>query len=687
MHSTSATAYYHPLPPSTTPLSPPTTTALILLALLALSLHYLGWSPFAPKQSLAGITEMAAFKLSNLAESVGLQGLGKVDWAAVESEVHKDKGKQAANAPQAQSTASGLELYPGLLNVSGNLCYLNATLQSMASLPPLLSYLTQLSSLSTPSIPTPVTTSLLSVLTSLNRPSTSRPSPLRPVALATALAQSSDQRRRLMSSSEQQDAHELWGMIREAVEEEEGRVLAALARAEEAGRGLGELLDLAGARPVGRGEEGGEPLREMESEGEGELKDPYLLLTSQRVKCMTCGYTRDVRHTSDQQVMLDVPHAAHISLYALLREHTKMDLLSDYACRKCSVLATLDKITAQRDRLALASSSAEVAALSSPLSPATRPTTTTTSRSSASRSSTPTRSNPSPFIAPPPSTPPAMTQSRRDRLRKTQKLVDRLQSIVEAGDWEKELGKEFEGSGKVERVEGPAGKVVRFARTPSILPIHLSRSTYYTTSGAYKNTCQVAFPEWLELGAFGDHAPPPSSAPKEEVEEGEQQAEAVTDTDKAGLDVYRLSSLVVHYGSHHFGHYVAFRRRPNSSASSSSFPSPSPSNASPNPSPSANTEDGPNPQPQPQQQPQQPEWYRISDETVSPSTLAEVLRANPVLLFYERWEGESTRRARGRRGVEARVVRRWEVGAPTARGKEEGEGEEKGGEKEGEGGV
>lgn len=51
---------------------------------------------------------MASFKLSSLAESVGLQGLGKVDWQAVErNEGHKDKGKQSSGAAKSKVTGSG----------------------------------------------------------------------------------------------------------------------------------------------------------------------------------------------------------------------------------------------------------------------------------------------------------------------------------------------------------------------------------------------------------------------------------------------------------------------------------------------------------------------------------------------------------------------------------------------------
>ena len=187
----------------------------------------------------------------------------------------------------------------------------------MASLPSLIAYLEALPSLSShpflrpPS--TPVARALLATLSALNTPS-SRPSPLRPVELASALANSSEQRSRLLASSEQQDAHELWVMLREAVEEEVAKVQAYYT-ALNAGEGLADVLTL-----TGKGEEKEEKVAAEEGDEEWNWKapkDPHLLLTSQRVKCMTCGYTRDVRHMSDQQIPLSVP--AVVSLLAFPR--------------------------------------------------------------------------------------------------------------------------------------------------------------------------------------------------------------------------------------------------------------------------------------------------------------------------------------------------------------------------------
>lgn len=163
----------------------------------------------------------------------------------------------------------------------------------MASTPSLCAYLDSLlQSASLSSTPTPVASALLLTLTSLNTPS-ARPRSLRPIELAHALAAASDRNRRLMGSADQQDAHELWVMVRESVEDEAGRVDAARRAAANTG--------LAGLVGAGMGLGVGKMKRKARD------NDPYLHLMSQRVKCLVCGYTRDVRHTVEELVGVIVP--------------------------------------------------------------------------------------------------------------------------------------------------------------------------------------------------------------------------------------------------------------------------------------------------------------------------------------------------------------------------------------------
>lgn len=325
----------------------------------------------------------------------------------------------------------------------------------MASLPSLLTYLDQLVSTSLElAVPVPVTATLLDTLEALNTPSTSTPAPLRPVELASALANSSPSRHRLLASSDQQDAHELWGMIRDAVEEEAGKLIAAQEREAAQGAGLAEAVMLKAGLSIAVGKR--RPRKAV--------TDPWFWLKSQRIKCMRCGYVRDTRHDGEEILMLQVPlvvcltfaltvmarltaclHQASCSLYDLLAEYTKADLITEYDCRRCAMHATLARVEEQRDRLALVAPPVST----SPASP-------------------PSGRNPyelSPESAAGDGKVKTMTTSRKERRRKAQKIVDRVKAAVEAADWETSLGDDI----KLEKGNSPAAKMVRFARVGSLL--------------------------------------------------------------------------------------------------------------------------------------------------------------------------------------------------------------------------
>ncbi|KAK9450644.1 uncharacterized protein V1518DRAFT_403751 [Limtongia smithiae] len=123
---------------------------------------------------------------------------------------------------------------------------------------------------------------------------------------------------------------------------------------------------------------------------------------------------------------------------------------------------------------------------------------------------------------------------------------------------------------------------------PKTLVLHVNRSQFDSSLRiATKNNTRVAFPERLPFAQFmrcdaaAATAPPPLMRP--------------------GEPTYRLSSTVVHYGSHSFGHYVTYRRAP-----------------APASNPTASF------------------WLRASDADVHAVPLSEVLeQGNVTLLFYE----------------------------------------------------
>ena len=55
-------------------------------------------------------------------------------------------------------------------------------------------------------------------------------------------------------------------------------------------------------------------------------------------------------HFSFDNIQLAVPRAAGCDLYHCLDEFTKMEVLNDCVCRKCSMLATLEKLRGDVER-------------------------------------------------------------------------------------------------------------------------------------------------------------------------------------------------------------------------------------------------------------------------------------------------------------------------------------------------
>lgn len=369
-------------------------------------------------------------------------------------------------------------------------------------------------------------------------------------------------------------------------------------------------------------------------------------------------------------------------------EYTKIDPISEYSCRRCTLTATYDRLLAQQDRL------------STPAEPDT-----------------------------------ALSKSKRNRLRDVKKLVEKVKSSIDATDYERDLGPEI----RAEKVYGPAGKELKFARvcpplspaqrrangmylqTPEIFSVHVQRSAHFARGrGAYKNGCHVTFPPILDLAPFSTSSSDLTSAAAPHVSfvnRAEPNGKSVQVAPAPRRDLYRLSSVVVHYGTHSYGHYITYRRTPrtadaksdpktptiaqllstklsfnpptdsvsSSSDTSSSSDLSSPSSASS--SSSSNDSDAKNPfitvtssrsnaavPPLPStpayHDNAKSDWYRISDETVDKTDLETVLQSNPFLIFYEKIREDSVDFATllaGKEGAGAkegivglpRVVERW----------------------------
>lgn len=385
------------------------------------------------------------------------------------------------------------DYYPGLVNVSGTYCFMNSTMQALAS----LSYLQpRIDSIHDKAealdVPTPVVDALQELLHTLNTPK-SYSSPIRPIRMIDALSNHEPGKKSpLFSSREHQDAQELFQLVSECIKKETSAVDNEGLR----DRGLGGLSQNlpATARELG--------------------KNVFDGLTANRRSCVECGYTEAVMHFAFDSWQLNLPRmATNCNIEDCLADYTRLELLMDCICRKCSMLATLCRLRQDAERLTEAAKADENA-----------------------------------------------SSSKKKRAREARKLEANVKAALE----EERIEDDIKGV-KMERVYSKAStKQAMIARPPPVLALHLNRSMHYGNY-ATKNTCRVDFPELLDLtpyttsGKLSTSPSVPISSPPPPIPRSSTPIPSMFSTQRV---IYRLSALVCHYGQHSFGHYVCYRRKP-----------------------------------------------------------------------------------------------------------------------------
>ncbi|KAJ7737414.1 hypothetical protein DFH07DRAFT_985524 [Mycena maculata] len=488
-------------------------------------------------------------------------------------------------------------LFPGLVNMSGTHCFMNSTLQALASLsslpPYLLAIRTRAEALD---VPTPVVDALLDLLSALNTPSSSA-APLRATALVEALcapppltasgSTTNLKASALLATHEHQDAQELFQLLSEAVREDAQRV------AREGARSRGLALAVSAANP-------------------NALASPFDGLTATRRACVRCGYTAAIRHFAFDSVQLALGGAwGATSLHALLRAYTALEVLHDCPCRRCALRATARRLGEEAARLegapvsALASNGMIVdagggGAVGNGEKARGKEGKDKAQEEREKDAATEEKEKPTP--------------SRLRRLKAVRRMEARVLRALEARRIEEEEldgwdwapaadgmaegteggggggggGKGGRGGGKAKgaldgvRIERVAGGVCTrqsmVGRPPAILALHINRSVH-TGLRAAKNSAPVAFPAVLDLAPYttggvlrvepaaalsGGPIPThlaPTSAPHDAAGGREGEGEGEGEEEEEGC-VYRLAAAVCHFGQHAFGHYICYRRAP-----------------------------------------------------------------------------------------------------------------------------
>ncbi|KAJ3505696.1 hypothetical protein NLJ89_g7283 [Agrocybe chaxingu] len=359
------------------------------------------------------------------------------------------------------------QYYSGLVNISGTYCFMNSTLQALASLTYLQPHIDSIHAKAEAlDVPTPVIDALQELFHNLNTPKSSYHS-LRPHGIIAALSNPSPNpsgfkrpaASSLFNSREHQDAQELFQLVSECIKNE----MITVDREGLRDRGMAGVLDF--SRPA--------KSKEDEDETRGlTSKSVFDGLTANRRSCVMCGYTEAVMHFGFDNWQLAVPRlATSCRLEDCLEDYTRLEILKDCICRKCSVVATHKRLLQELKTLEEALAPTGPAPTLSSSSTFSPDSPVASSSAMPSSSGSPHKSKPS--------------QSKKKRYKEVKKMEQRVKTALAEGRIEDEAL--FEGI-RMEKVFSAAStKQAMIARPPPVLALHLNRSVHYGQYAAKKH--------------------------------------------------------------------------------------------------------------------------------------------------------------------------------------------------------
>ncbi|CAO3612490.1 unnamed protein product [Cunninghamella echinulata] len=477
------------------------------------------------------------------------------------------------------SKHDNLLMVPGLVN-TGNTCYLNSVLQALSSLPRLQLYLDQINQQYVPHH-LPVTRSLLKTLRLLSKPIDEHQQnnllSFRPIEIVSAINTNHK-----VINREQQDAHELFQLLSGALDMEETNAIVK----NHMGNGLKDILnwspELSSSSSLSSS-----PLLlkdDISTSSQHQYQarqhnNPFVGLLANRLSCTRCGYTEAIRHSSFNNIQLNLPLTSTTTLDECLEQVAAMEYLDDASCRKCSIIDLVERLGNESEQLKQ---------------------TAKQSKNTKLKKETLTK----------------MVQVEMQRRELDHRLA--------TGSIEEELPTKEQLHVPYRSIYGKSSKQAMFAKPPKVLCLHISRSAFHPSGVIYKNKCHLQFPEFLNMqqyctnGTLSTKSDTPisdNSNNNDHTEEKQHQQR------QSLINTYKLMSVIVHYGSHNYGHFIAYKRRLATDGCSCLECKTSPKDC---------IWQG------------KETWYRISDENVDICTIDEVLLANPYMLLYESMEPITT---------------------------------------------
>lgn len=393
----------------------------------------------------------------------------------------------------------------GLYNL-GNTCFMNSTLQSLASIDQFNRYTESCVQLAKQRVI--INTDAEIVIQLKNILDQLEPQPRKVPAISPReFINTLSKKGRWMASQTEQDAHEFFQMVSSTLQSTI-RDVPDSNTLFDSGFLFDGTTSKANSSFISTSSEGKTLQPQLPS-------NPLQGMAATRTTCVKCGYTAAIRHSTFDNIMLTVPRTHTTTIEECLSLYTIIDQLDDFKCRRCALKATLSKL-----QLEIGQCQAGV----------------------------------------------DMVNSKPKRAKKAANNIALLkdqESRVSQAIFENPE-QELKGI-QLAPASLPvlSTKQTMIARTPKILAIHLSRSIYMPTGDTIKNNAHVKLQPLLDISPFATtgHINTNASTPISGTSLHGNGSTSYIEAQRNNC-LYRLCAVTIHVGAHESGHYYSYRRVP-----------------------------------------------------------------------------------------------------------------------------